>query len=454
MTTILKSYRVKPSQPINDFKKHKLEGLDKNNYFYTTIFFGYDNKYLPSDTDYGQVVEKMKGDISILQNDFPMIAGSIENNYEENNAQVIYDGSGVVVVEAENNNINISDLTILKDNNDSTSAKTISDMFTPDLKYLKNEYHVQHFPFVIQITKLKCNSIILTLMNSHMLMDGYSYELLQRAWKSISKGLGYMKPDDKKIDYAGIEHQSVMPKGWIEIPRQFLFKEASSSSESQIIPSCRLHFSKNKINQLKEELNKLIKEDDESKYVTSDEIVCSLLWKAITRHRKLDQNQHTTFIRPTNIRNILKPMLSDRSFGNLAIMDGICLSSEEILSSDILQIIKKIQLQKEAYNKDKILQNLKYFTELPFDKCLVMDFAGMAQNDLLLNSWSKFSSLASFNIGFGNNVFVSLPPLMNGAVLLLPSCFNQEEGIVAHVNLQDNILKELANDSDLLNYLC
>ncbi|CAO3635571.1 unnamed protein product [Cunninghamella echinulata] len=431
MTTILKSYRIKPSKPINHFKKHKLEGLDKNNYVYTTIFFGYDSIYFPSGTHYEQVVEKMKNDLSILQNDFPMIAGSIENNYEENNAQVIYDGSGVVIVEAENNNININDLTILKDNNDITSAKVISEMFTPDLKYLKNEYHVQHFPFIVQITKLKCNSIILTTMNSHMLMDGYSYELLQRAWKSISKGLDYIKPDDKKIDYAGIEYQSVMPKGWIEIPRQFLFQEASSS-KSQPISSCRLHFSKNKINQLKEELNKLMKEDDKTKYVTTDEIVCSLLWKIITRYRKLDQNQNTIFIRPTNIRNILKPMLSDHSFGNLAIMNGICLSSKEILSSDILQIIKKIQLQKELYNKDKILQNLKYFTELPFDKCLVIDFAGMAQNDLFLNSWSKFTSLASFDIGFGNNVLVSLPPLMDGAVLLLPSCFNQEEGIVAH----------------------
>ncbi|KAJ3205792.1 hypothetical protein HK099_000698 [Clydaea vesicula] len=459
MTTIVKSYRIKPSKPIVEIKKETLEGLDKNNYFYTTIFFGFDSNYFspaPNSIGYEQIVEKLKNDLSILQNDFPMISGNIENNYEKNFAQIIYDGSGVVIIEARNNSININDLTILKDNNDFTSAKTISDLFTPDLKFLKNEFHVQHFPFIVQITKLKCNSIILTLMNSHMLMDGGSYELLQSAWKAISKGLDYRKPDDKKIDYAGIKQPSVMPKGWMEVPKKLFFNDDSTSTDepSQYIPSCRFHFSKNKVNQLKIELNNLIKEDGETKYVTSDEIVCSLLWKVITKHRKLDENQNTTFIRPTNVRNILKPMLSDISFGNLAIMDGISLTFKEINSFDILQIIKKIQLQKELYKRDIILQNLKYFTELPFDKSLAMDFVGLAKTDLLLNSWSKFTSLASFDIGFGNNVFVSLPPLMNGAVLLLPSCFKQEEGIVAHTYLPHSVLQELKNDSDLLKYLC
>lgn len=285
-----------------------------------------------------------------------------------------------------------------------------------------------------------------------MIMDGYSYELLQKAWKSISKGLDIIKPDGKKINYDNIKNKSLKPEGWIEIPKQILFKEPLE--ESQPIPSCRLHFSKYKINKLKEELNNLIKEDDKTKYVTSDEIICSIIWKTITKHRKLDNNRNTTFIRPTNIRNILKPMISDNSLGNLAIMHGITLSSEEIFSLDILQIIKKIQLQKKLYNKDKILQNLKYFTELTFDKSLVLDFVGMDQNNILINSWSKFTSLSSFDIGFGNNVFVSLPPLMNGAVIIFSSCFNQAEGFVAHIYLQENLLKELKDDIYLLKYLC
>ncbi|CAO3640714.1 unnamed protein product [Cunninghamella blakesleeana] len=453
MTTILKSYRVKPSLPINEVKKSKLEGLDKNNYFYTTVYFGYPSSLFPTNTSsYEQIINKIKEDLSILQNDFPMISGSIEYDYEGNDAHIIYDGAGVVLIEAENNNVNMDDLTILNSNFDTTSSKSISDMFSPDIKHLKNEYNALHFPFIVQVTKLKCNSIILTLINSHMLMDGYSYELLQKAWKSISKGLDYVKSDEKRINYNEIEIQSLIPKGWMEIPKQFLFKEPSE--ESQPIPSFRFHFSKDKINKYKEVLNNLIKEEDNSKYVTSDEVICSIMWKAVTRHRKLDKNQNTAFIRPTNIRNILKPMLSDHSFGNLAMMHDINLSSEEILSLDNLQIIRKIQLQKELYNKDKVLRNFKYFSELPFDKALVMDFVGLAQNNIFINSWSKFSSLSSFDIGFGNNSFVCLPPLMNGVILLLPSCFNQEEGIVAHVYLQEVLLQELKNDSDISNYLC
>jgi hypothetical protein len=43
---------------------------------------------------------------------------------------------------------------------------------------------------------------------------------------------------------------------------------------------------------------------------------------------------------------------------------------------------------------------------------------------------------------------------MNGAVIIFSSCFNQAEGFVAHIYLQENILKELKDDIYVLKYLC
>lgn len=285
-----------------------------------------------------------------------------------------------------------------------------------------------------------------------MLMDGYSFEIFQKAWKSISKGLEVIGPKIKTINYNNlIEKQSIMPKGWIEIPKKILFN--NSSNNLNFIPSSRFHFSKDKINKLKENLNNEIKKCDKTKYVTTDEIICSLLWKSITKNRNLDIDKNTTFIRPTNIRKILIPQLPDNSFDNLAIMNGITLSSNEIISFNILEIIKKIQIQKELYTNNKILQNLKYFKELNSDKVLVMDFIGMKDNDIFINSWSKFISLSSFDIGFGNNIFVCLPPIMSGAIILMPNCFTQKEGIIAHIYIQEDILEKLQNDVELLKYL-
>jgi hypothetical protein len=453
MTTILKSYRIKPSKTINDIKKYELDGLDKNNYFYTTIYFGYSNKYFPSEyNSYKKILEKIKKDLSILQNIFPMFSGHIDYKYKENKAEVICDGSGIVLIESENNNLELNDLSILKDNNDITSSETIYNLFTPNIEYLKKKFNINHFPFIIQITKLKCNSIILTSINSHMIMDGYSYELFQKTWKSISGVLdksNIIYPNENTINYNDlIEKPSIIPKGWIEINKEFLF---NTSKNQNIAPSIRLHFSKNKINDLKEKLNKEIKKENKFKYVTSEEIICSILWKSIIKYRKLEKNTNTTLIRPTNIRKILK--LHDNSFGNLAIMNGITLSYNEIELLDILDIIKRIQLQKELYSNEKILQNLKYFKELNSDKALVMDFISMNNNDIFINSWNKFESLSSFNIGFGDNVFVSLPPLMPGIVMILPSCLKQKEEFIAHIYLQEKLLRKLESDTDLLKYL-
>jgi hypothetical protein len=448
MTTILRSYRVQPSNDTNEIRKQQLEGLDKNNYSYTTIFFGYSKPTVP----YEHIIEKIKRDLSILQNDFPMIAGHVQYNYELNDAQLICDGGGVVVVEAENNTIRMDDLGIQNNPRDMKATHVVSSFFTPDMKALKEKFNVQHLPLVVQVTKLKCGSIVLTTLNSHMLMDGTTFELVQKAWKQISRGEleNIATPDeDKKLDYAHIELESEKPKGWMEIPKQFLFQEPAV--QSQPTPSCRFHFSKEKVDELKEELNALLKQD--GKYVTTNEIISTILWKAVIKHRKLTKDQETTFVRPTNFRGLLKPMLSENSVGNLALMNGVTLTVDQVLSSDILEIIKEIQAQQGAYNKEKILQNLKYFTELPSDKCLIMDIAGMRQNDVFINAWSKFKSLTSFDIGFGNNIFACNPPLFDGAIIVYPTCHHHVEGFVAHASLSENVLQEMLNDNELLKFL-
>lgn len=452
MTKIIESYKIKPAEPIKEIKKYELEGLDKNNYFYNTIYFGYSSEFFSKEFNYDIILKKVEKDLSILQNIFPMFNGCIDYNYNENKAEVICDGSGIVLVKAENNNINIKDLSIINNNNDITSSENIHTMFTPDIEYLKNKFNINHFPLIVQLTRLKCDSIILTLIYSHMLMDGYSFEIFQKSWKSISKKTEVIRPKIKAINYNNLtEKKSVIPKGWIEMDKKILFN--NSNSNLKYTPSSRFHFSKNKINDFKEKLNNEIKKYDKSKYVTTDEIICSLLWKSIIKNRNLDKNKDTTFIRPTNIRKILTPQLPDNSFGNLAIMNGITLYSNELISLNILEIIKKIQLQKELYTNDKILQNLKYFKELNPNKTLIMDYISINDNNVFINSWSKFESLSSFDIGFGNNIFVCLPPIMPGVIILFPTCFNQQDGIIAHIYMEENMLNKLKNDVELLKYL-
>ena len=45
MTKIISSYKVKPYKSIKEIEKYELDGLDKNNYFYNTIYFGYSSDF-------------------------------------------------------------------------------------------------------------------------------------------------------------------------------------------------------------------------------------------------------------------------------------------------------------------------------------------------------------------------------------------------------------------------
>jgi hypothetical protein len=42
---------------------------------------------------------------------------------------------------------------------------------------------------------------------------------------------------------------------------------------------------------------------------------------------------------------------------------------------------------------------------------------------------------------------------MSGAIILMPNCFTQKDGIIAHIYIQEDILEKLQNDVELLKYL-
>ncbi|KAK9703995.1 hypothetical protein K7432_010435 [Basidiobolus ranarum] len=469
VTKILSISRVKPNNPTLDASLYAgynpssfttyntsehpvipLSALDKNNYSSVTLFYGYTSSAFPSSiTSFSSLVEKLSSSLSQLLDYFPILAGTFEYIPDEKIGNIILDGSGVVLVQSENSELSLTDLTNIEH-----QSIELAKHFSIDSAALKTQYpSIQHYPLIVQVTKLKCSSVILTLQTSHALLDGTSYETFQSTWSKLALGMTNVdKPDLQQFLYHNRIDDSIvseMPTGWAPVPKSSLL---NPSNDSQLPPvySKLYYLSQSKILHLKEEITAVLSSQGFPHFISSDDVVTAVFWRAITKIRQLAPNSTSSLIRPTNIRSFESPPIPPNAIGNFAMTHHTSLLVSELSSPSLIpslvEICKQIRMSMLAFDHHKIRRNYKYFAELPPETACSMNFQSYDVADIFINSWKKFTTLANFDLGFGSNSFVLLPPIANGMVIFFPTNQSNLPGVIAHVYLPPNQLKELSND--------
>ncbi|CAO3628266.1 unnamed protein product [Cunninghamella blakesleeana] len=190
---------------------------------------------------------------------------------------------------------------------------------TVDHHYEENKAHITYDGSDVVLIETENKYISIDDDDLDFEKNGTSFNIILNAWKLISKGSDdYITFDEKRLDY-----------------NEMKCVEEKESSQLKT-PSMRLQYSKVKKNQYKEKLNHSIKQEDETNYVTSDEILCSIIWKTVTRNRKLDKNTTTVLARAINTRYILASIISNCTFDNFATTYGTYLSLDDVFSLDDL----------------------------------------------------------------------------------------------------------------------
>ncbi|KXN73223.1 hypothetical protein CONCODRAFT_3894 [Conidiobolus coronatus NRRL 28638] len=201
---------------------------------------------------------------------------------------------------------------------------------------------------------------------------------------------------------------------WPPIPKLILLNPPDAA-QSPIVYSKQYLLPQSKIQHLKEK-------------ITAE------FWRAIASIRLHPPNSTSSLIRPTNIRSFESPPIPPNSFGNFVMTRHTSLSALVLINLYLIPL------------SPRYASNYKYFAELPSDTACTMNFYSYATTDVFINSWKRFTTLANFDFGFEPNSFVLLPPASYSVIILLPTLPPEPPGVIAHVRLPPDQLKELPND--------
>ncbi|XP_010534567.1 PREDICTED: BAHD acyltransferase DCR [Tarenaya hassleriana] len=121
---------------------------------------------------------------------------------------------------------------------------------------------------------------------------------------------------------------------------------------------------------LTEMLESLFARDDvvsvvEKKIFSSFQSLCALLWRAITRARKLPSSKTTTFRMAVNCRQRLSPKLNPYYFGNAIQSIPTYAAAGEVLSRDLRWCAEELNRSVTAHDDGKIRSVVKEWEENP-----------------------------------------------------------------------------------------
>ncbi|KAK9913696.1 hypothetical protein M0R45_037506 [Rubus argutus] len=109
-------------------------------------------------------------------------------------------------------------------------------------------------------------------------------------------------------------------------------------------------------NWFKNSLAAQITEDKTTAEISSFQSLCALLWRSVTRARKLPASKTTTFRMAVNCRHRLEPKLDAYYFGNAIQSIPTYASSGDVLSRDLRWCAEQLNHSVKAHDSDRVRQ--------------------------------------------------------------------------------------------------
>ncbi|XP_057845187.2 BAHD acyltransferase DCR [Cryptomeria japonica] len=293
MIHINKKRTIYPAAP-SEAQQIKLSCLDL-----TMLFAHYSQKGLlyqtPAD-DFSYYVDHLAEKLPEVLVKFYPLAGRLTTSPLDGGIYILCNDSGVEFIEATAKDLSIADLTTAE------VTPAVEELFA--LNGAVN-FEGHRLPLlVIQVTQLKDGVAVCCTLN-HAIADGASFWHFFNSWSHLCRTNGNKIPGNPVYDRSLLEppgsaiRLGLDPDGHIQ-----RFKA----------PPLRVklfHFSAHTISRLKERAN-----EDSSFTISSFQALCSHVWRAVTRARRLCPDELTTFRFSVNCRHRLLPPLPRSYFGN------------------------------------------------------------------------------------------------------------------------------------------
>ncbi|TKY75052.1 acetyltransferase protein [Spatholobus suberectus] len=214
----------------------------------------------------------------------------------------------------------------------------------------------------VQVTEL-VDGVFIGCSVNHAIGDGTSYWNFFNTWSQIFQAQAQGHEHDVPISHPPI-HSRWFPEGCgplINLPFKH-HDEFISRFEAPLLRERIFHFSAESIAKLKAKANT----ESKTTKISSFQSLSALVWRCITRARRLPYDQRTSCKLSTNNRTRMEPALPQEYFGNsLHTLSAGTATSGELLENDLGWAAWKLHLAVANHNDKAVLQSLKEWLESP-----------------------------------------------------------------------------------------
>ncbi|KAK7410046.1 hypothetical protein VNO78_00525 [Psophocarpus tetragonolobus] len=295
----------------------------------------------------------------------------------------------------------------------------------------------------VQVTELVDGVFIGCSMN-HTVGDGTSYWNFFNTWSEIFQAHDH--EHDVPISHPPI-HNRWFPEGYgpvINLPFKH-HDEFISRYEAPLVRERIFHFSAESIAKLKAKANK----EYNTTQISSFQSLSALVWRCITRARRLPYGRKTSCKLSTNNRTRMEPALPQEYFGNsIHTLSAGTATSGELLGNNLGWAAWKLHLAVVNHDDRAVLQSLKEWLESPLIYQLGRYFDPYC---VMMGSSPRFNMYGNeFGMGKAIAVRSGYANKFDGKVTTYPS-HEGGGGIDLEVCLSPIVMSALESDQEFVN---
>ncbi|KAI8056260.1 transferase [Syncephalis plumigaleata] len=264
--------------------------------------------------------------------------------------------------------------------------------------------------FLVKITRLARNQgVIIGVAGYHAMMDGNSVEILMQAWAAISRGV---PPEPSYLD-RGLVRVTGPPQ--FEHP-EFRWFHQELEPPSNFGPLVLFHINEEKLSALKNEASLPLSGERLSGTATGDEVyaqlnrqvpwistndaLCALIWRAVTRARQLSHDKMTNLSIPINARSRFNPPLPRNYFGNGSLGYEANDHVHRLINSPLSYAARLLRKQQQDTANAAFLQSaINFLGTLPESDRIQHPYAVLTGVDFLITNLRSFDF---YDIDFGD----------------------------------------------------
>ncbi|KAL5556968.1 hypothetical protein UlMin_039204 [Ulmus minor] len=400
----------------------------------------------PQNYDQSHLVEHLKYTLSRTLEIFYPLAGrlvKVENGADDDTASFFIDcnNAGAIFSIAVADGVTVDDV--------------LKPFYVPDdvvysffpMNGVLNFEGVTQPLLAVQVTELVDGIFIGCTMN-HCVIDGNSFWHFFNTWSQLSRGINVISETHPVF---GREYL----KGIIDLPLQIPFSQDQISNRFNPPPLQQkmIHFSKEKISQLKAKANSEMANDTSSNAkISSLQALLAHLWISITRTRNLNPDQEVIYRVAVGLRQRLEPPLPNRYLGNAVILGTVKCTAGVLLQRGLGWAAWEINKMIASISGEEAKRYLEDWAKNP--KVLIKTNGDlMLSNANLVTGSSPRFNVYGNDFGWGKPLAVRSGPAnkFDGKLTVFEGA--EDGSIDFEACLSPETLKGLASDVQFMEYL-